>query len=163
VSQDWDCGSWMCVVCFFVAEMGGGMGFFAGVFFFCAVTGAGMGFFVGVDVIAFFIGVDGTGFLAVIEATGALRTGWGVCFGVVPGMAFLVPMGWATILDGCDRLDLVEGCNSDWMRYGTEERAIWLMGPKMVFGNGNLERDHIYHHLDMRNNKKVGQACDDER
>jgi hypothetical protein len=99
----------MWVVCFFVAEMGGGMGFFAGGFFFWAEMGAGMGFFVGVDVIAFFMGVDGTGFLAVVEATGALRTGWGVCFGVVPGMAFLVPMGWATILDGCDRLGLVEG------------------------------------------------------
>jgi hypothetical protein len=77
------------------------MGFLAGVvgflvacvtgFFFCAVMGGGIGFLVEVVVM---------GLRAVVLEIGALRTGVEVVFlGVVPGMAFLVPMGWATMMD----------------------------------------------------------------
>jgi hypothetical protein len=50
-----------------------------------------MGFLSGADVTGFLV-VWAIGFLAVVVAMGALR------MGVVPGTAFLVPMGWATML-----------------------------------------------------------------
>jgi hypothetical protein len=91
VSHDcWAGGVGMCG-CFFCAATGRGTGFLTVVFiFFCAVTGGGMGFFC--------MAVDVMGFLGVVEAMGALRTAVGVVFlAMVPGMAFLEPMGWATI------------------------------------------------------------------
>lgn len=81
---------------FFCVRTGGGRVFLAGLlvavdgvmgFFFWAVTGGGMGFFVAV------------GLRAVVLEMGALRTGVEVgFFGVLPGMAFLVPIGWATMM-----------------------------------------------------------------
>jgi hypothetical protein len=80
------------------------------VVFFCAVTGGGMGFFIGVDVTGFLGSVEVAGFLAVVEAMGAFRTGVGVDFlRALPGTAFLVPMGWATIFAVFDSLGLVGG------------------------------------------------------
>jgi len=90
----------------------------AGRFFFCAVTAAGMGFFFWAVTVAgmgfLVVTVDVMGFFAVEEAMGALRTGVGVDFlETAPGTAFLVPMGWATILmatyvvDSLDESDIV--------------------------------------------------------
>jgi len=83
----------------------------AGFFFWAFAWGRGFfwvgGLYVAVVVVGFFCAAVVTGFfaagvmgfLAVVEATGALRTGVVVGFlGVLPGMAFLVPMGWATIV-----------------------------------------------------------------
>jgi hypothetical protein len=73
------------------------------------LTGGGTGFLV-VAVTGFFCCETEVvmGFFAVVEAMGALRTGVGVVFLVAaPGMAFLVPMGWATILTiSCSELYL---------------------------------------------------------
>jgi hypothetical protein len=47
----------------------------------------------------FLVVVVVTGFRAFVDAMGALRRGVDVGFlGVVPGTAFLVPMGWATMM-----------------------------------------------------------------
>lgn len=114
VSHDcWDGGVGMC--CCFLAA--------AGRFFFCVVTAAGMGFFFCAATVAgmgfLVVMVEVMGFFAVVEAMGALRTGVGVDFlETAPGMAFLVPMGWATILTGIGMVDILD--ESDIVvNYGT--------------------------------------------
>lgn len=89
VIHDWFWGTGMCC-CFFATAV-----------LFCGFTGGGIGFFAGFTAVFFCVEIDVTGgFLAVVVAMGALRTAVGVDFlVVVDGRAFLVPMGWATILD----------------------------------------------------------------